>query len=150
MGTVEAHPPTQVDSCAARHNLLTPQQPIQEHSLGITPSRRLSREYNTTCKTHRKLVKAGSITCSVRLSNSPVGQATTNIDSSEGRGPATKVEGSVHWGALRDSSGFQTPGTTPNQSPPVFTPDLIPPLHHQLYPPGLDTRLVRASQFQLV
>ena len=73
-----------------------------------------------------------------------MGQATTNIDSSEGRGPSTKVEGSVHWGALRDSSGFQTPGTTPNQSPPVLTSDLTPPLPSKVIrsaPPAVPPRV---------
>ena len=63
-------------------------------------------QYRSICKTHRKLVRSGTIRCSVDLDSSP----TTVADSSS---PKTtqlpSVEGSVHWGSVIDISGVQTP-----------------------------------------
>ena len=76
-------------------------------------------QYRSICKTHRKLVRSGTIRCSVDLDSSP----TTVADSSS---PKTtqlpSVEGSVHWGSVIDISGVQTP--TQSLGEDIFkTPD---------------------------
>ena len=66
----------------------------------------LQAQYNSICKTHKKLVESGELECSVDFNKSQVTVAESNS-------PKTTlphfVEGSVHWGSLTDTSGFQTP-----------------------------------------
>ena len=63
-------------------------------------------QYRSICKTHRKLVRSGTIRCSVDLDSSPTTVA-------ESRSPKTtrlhSVEGSVHWGSVVNISRVQTP-----------------------------------------
>ena len=105
------------------------------------PPRSLSNQYNQICKTHKKLVKSGAVRCSVSLSDSP-----TTVYSSANQNPPDsdpppivdlpsapsspapvipQLEGSVHWGAVGDFSGVQTPLSTPLR-PSVIT--VGPPL----------------------
>ena len=107
------------------------------------PPRSLSNQYNQICKTHKKLVKSGAVRCSVSLSDSP-----TTVYSSANQNPPDsdppplvdlpsapsspapvipQLEGSVHWGAVGDFSGVQTPISTPLR-PSVITvgPPLLP------------------------
>ena len=80
-----------------------------------TPS--LSKQYREICPTHRRLVKSGSLSCSVDLDSSPPIVATP-------RSKTTLIlpstEGSVHWGSLTNNSGVGTPQQESTSSSSVF------------------------------
>ena len=157
VGIGESHPPTQVVSSAgnslvgsAVSNLTTPAQTPALCSIRKVAPRRLSSEYNKICKTHKKLVKSGSVTCSVRLSDSPTKVAATvnpldsTPDATRISVPPATVEGSVHWGSLRDISGVQTPATSPTASSPpsASTSGLAVP---QPSAPPLPSKVIRSA-----
>ena len=95
--------------------LNTPTQPTVDCSLRQASPRRLSNEYNKICTTQKKLVKSGSVTCSVKLTDSPptvtptVDLVASTSDNTVTEPPHLALEGSVHWGAVGDFSGVQTP-----------------------------------------
>ena len=99
------------------------------------PRRNVSQQYNRICKTHKKLVKTGAVQCSISLSDTP---PTVNLPSA----PSSPVpdlppqEASVHWGAVGEFSGVQTPYQTPDTSP-TSRPSVI-----RTAPPALPPRLV--------
>ena len=108
-----SHPPTHnIQECVTR--------PAPPRSLHIR------REYNSICKTHKKLVKSGAVTCSVSLSTPP---PTLDLPPA----PTSPLpvlpllEGSTHWGAVGDFSGVQTPGPSPvTVTPPVAQVPAVP------------------------
>ena len=57
------------------------------------------------CKTHRKLVRSGSVTCTIDLAGSPSKKKDPTVIDFD---PAD-VAGSVHWGQVGDFSGIRTP-----------------------------------------
>ena len=91
------------------------------------PPRNVSHQYNRICKTHKKLVKSGAVQCSVSLSDTP--PTTVNLPPAP-LSPApdsAQLGASVHWGAVGDFSGVQTPFQTPLSSPNRSTVTTIPP-----------------------
>ena len=125
----------------------------KECALKPAPPRSLniSREYNSICKTHQKLVKSGAVTCSVSLSDTP---PTVDLPPAP-RSPCPvppQLQGSVHWGAVGDFSGVQTPATSPakeSPSPPLAVrgvsviqsaPPALLPRSRQFAPPDLPPR----------
>ena len=66
----------------------------------------LSRDYNIICQTHKKLVKSGSVTCSVKLSDTPP-KVDLPASLSTPLVVPSLLEGSVHWGAVGEFSGVQ-------------------------------------------
>ena len=104
--------------------------------------------------THRKLVKSGKVKCSVSLSSTP--PPTVNIPSAPSSPvPAVpQLEGSVHWGAVGEFSGVQTPAGSPVEAdrdsviqlaPPVLPPRLSFPLIPPPRPPVLTSPAVVES-----
>ena len=99
--------------------------PIQNHKECVTrpaPPRRsrLGNEYNSICKTHKKLVKSGAVTCSVTLSDSPPELDLPSAPVSPiSFPPISFLEGSTHFGAVGDFSGVQTPEVSQDPVLPV-------------------------------
>ena len=103
-----------------------PTQNIQECVTRPAPPRgsSVSREYNSICKTHKRLVKSGAVTCSVSLSDSPPTVELPPAPSSP-LPVLPSLEGSTHFGAVGDFSGVQTPD--PNQVTPPIPPSVPQP-----------------------
>ena len=125
--TKKSHPPNPIDSSVLC-------------SIKLAPPRRLSREYNKICTTHKKLVKSGVVKCSVSLSDTP--PTILNLPSAP-TSPVTifpQLEGSVHWGAVGDFSGVQTPEDSLAERASVIklVPPILPPRNrNQLTAPTL-------------
>ena len=102
-----------------------PSQSLQDCVARPAPprSRALSREYNSICKTHKRLVRSGALTCSVSLSDTP---PTVTVDLPPAPDSPTPeqpfLEGSTHFGIIGDFSGFQTPLPSPASTPTVPQP----------------------------
>ena len=102
-------------------------------SVKVIPPRSLSRQYSEICTTHRKLVQSGKIQCSVSLSESPDTVNLPSAPSSPFQEFPQQLEGSVHWGAVGEFSGVQTPAVSPavrisviETVPPALPPRGIP------------------------
>ena len=95
------HPPTHrsYEDCSTR-------------SLNVNKGLNISRQYNQICTTHKKLVRSGQVTCSVSLSDTPPKVDLPAAPNSPTPAPF-QLEGSVHWGAVGEFSGVQTPDQTP-------------------------------------
>ena len=82
-----------------------------------------SQQYRKTCPTHHKLVKSGQLRCSVSLSDSPVSNLDLPSAPTSPQPTYPSLQGSVHWGAVGDLSGAQTPDT----SLEAFSGEGLPP-----------------------
>ena len=82
-----------------------------------------SQQYRKTCPTHHKLVKSGQLRCSVSLSDSPVSNLDLPSAPTSPQPTYHNLQGSVHWGAVGDLSGTQTPNT----SLEAFSGEGLPP-----------------------
>ena len=125
VGNVVSHPPTQLEYSVPC-------------SLRAAPPRRLSEDYNRICITHKKLVKAGVVQCSVSLSDTPPSKVNLPISPSSPIPPAGQVQGSVHWGAVGDFSGVRTPDPVLHDRPSVIVvpPSSLPAVSSFLPPPS--------------
>ena len=118
-------------------------------STSIPTPRNLSKQYNQICKTHKRLVKSGSVRCSVSLSDSPPTVYPSISSSSSNSGlrdlpsapssplPDPEPQGaSVHFGAVGEFSGFKTPLSTPERPSVIQVgPPRLPPRSISLHPP---------------
>ena len=154
----------QGNSCVASWRLevqsdTLPPNPSLANPSSVNSSRTVSKQYRQICPTHRRLVKSGSVKCSVSLSDTP----PITVDNphypvvdlpSAPNSPDPTAEhhqGSVHWGAVGEHSGVQTPADSPlrdisviNLAPPPLPPRRpptvilpVPPPKHKLVSPAL-------------
>ena len=105
-----------------------PTQSLQECVARPAPPRSssTSREYNSICKTHKRLVKSGAVKCSVSLSDTP-----PTVDLPPAPISPLPVQpllaGSTHFGAIGDLSGVQTPFPSPASDTLVAVPTVPQP-----------------------
>ena len=93
---------------------------IEECSKKAAPpsSLNLRKQYSQICTTHKKLVKSGAVKCSVSLTETPPTVDLPSAPTSPTQTtPLLLLEGSVHFGAVGDFSGVQTPDPSPAKSP---------------------------------
>ena len=104
-------------------------------SVKSVPPRSLSKQYNQLCTTHKRLVKSGTVKCSVSLSDTPPKLNLPSAPSSPAQ-ISPLQEGSVHWGAIGEFSGVQTPDDSFAESRvSVITP--VPPTLPPRYSPAV-------------
>ena len=107
------------------------------------PRKSLGQQYTKTCKKNRRLVKEGELQCSISLSDTP---PTVNLPPAPSSPTLEHPDlgGSVHFGAVGDFSGVQTPYITPVGSP--TRPTVIVPKSRAPLPTSVPRQQILPSQ----